>query len=323
MSATQPVDEALPEQTVEPVAVVRGEQVMQLPQDLYIPPDALEVFLDAFEGPLDLLLYLIKKQNLDILDIPIAAITKQYIEYISVMEFMRLELAAEYLLMAAMLAEIKSRMLLPRAEEEEDENDPRAELIRRLQQYEQIKNAAENINELPRLERNNLLVSAALPELKKRKPEPDVDLRELLLSFQDVLRRVDQLAHHTISRETISTRERMSVVLSELSSVEFVEFSTLFKPEQGRLGVVVSFLAILTLIKESLVDIQQAEAYAPIYLRARGSCDPEGGDDLDDDDDNDGDGGGDEPFEPTPEPENEPELVCTDLLEDELDSAEP
>ncbi len=319
MSATQPVPEALPNQTPEePIAVVRGEQVMQLPQDLYIPPDALEVFLDAFEGPLDLLLYLIKKQNLDILDIPIAAITKQYIEYISVMEFMRLELAAEYLLMAAMLAEIKSRMLLPRAEEIEDEDDPRAELIRRLQEYEQIKNAAVGISELPRLERNNLLVSAALPVLEKRKPEPDVDLRDLLLSFQDVLRRVDQQAHHQISRETLSTRERMSVVLSELSSTEFVEFSTLFKAEQGRLGVVVSFLAILTLIKEALVDIQQAEPFAPIYLRARGSHDPSGGNDDLDDDDNDG--GGDDPFEPQPQPEPEAELVSTDLLEAELEA---
>lgn len=319
MSATQPVTEALPDQKPEePVAVVHGEQVMQLPHDLYIPPDALEVFLDAFEGPLDLLLYLIKKQNLDILDIPIAAVTKQYIEYISVMEFMRLELAAEYLLMAAMLAEIKSRMLLPRAEEIEDEDDPRAELIRRLQEYEQLKTAAEGISEMPRLERNNLLVSAALPELQKRKPEPDVDLRELLLSFQDIMRRVDQQAHHQISRETISTRERMSVVLSDLSSVEFVEFSTLFKPEQGRLGVVVSFLAILTLIKEALVDIQQAGPFAPIYLRARGSHDPDGGnDDLDDDDD---DNSGEDPFEPPPEPE--PELVSTDLLEDDLELAE-
>ena len=319
MSATQPVTEALSDQKPEePVAVVQGEQVMQLPHDLYIPPDALEVFLDAFEGPLDLLLYLIKKQNLDILDIPIAAITKQYIEYISVMEFMRLELAAEYLLMAAMLAEIKSRMLLPRAEEIEDEDDPRAELIRRLQEYEQLKTAAESISDMPRLERNNLLVSAALPELQKRKPEPDVDLRELLLSFQDIMRRVDQQAHHKISRETLSTRERMSVVLSDLSSVEFVEFSTLFKPEQGRLGVVVSFLAILTLIKESLVDIQQAGPFAPIYLRARGSHDPDGGnDDLDDDDD---DNGGEDPFEAPPEPE--PELVSTDLLEDDLESAE-
>lgn len=317
MSATPSASEALAEQAPEePIAVVRGEQVMQLPQDLYIPPDALEVFLDAFEGPLDLLLYLIKKQNLDILDIPIADITRQYIEYISVMEFMRFELAAEYLLMAAMLAEIKSRMLLPRAEEIEDEEDPRAELIRRLQEYEQIKNAAQDINALPRLERDNLLVSAALPELKKRKPEPDVDLRDLLLCFQDIMRRADQLAHHQISRETISTRERMSVVLSELSAVEFVEFSTLFKPEQGRLGVVVSFLAVLTLIKESLVDIQQAGPFAPIYLRARGSHEPDGGDDLDDDDDD----GGEDPFEPPPEPE--PELVSTDLLEDELDAVE-
>lgn len=320
MSAKQLDTEVLPEQELEPVAVVRGEQVMQLPQDLYIPPDALEVFLDAFEGPLDLLLYLIKKQNLDILDIPIAAITKQYIEYISVMEFMRLELAAEYLLMAAMLAEIKSRMLLPRSEEIEDEDDPRAELIRRLQEYEQIKSAAEGINDMPRLERNNLLVSAALPELKKRKPEPGVDLRDLLQCFQDVLRRVDQLSHHQISRETLSTRERMSVVLSDLSSVEFVEFSTLFKAEQGRLGVVVSFLAILTLIKESLIDIQQSEPYAPIYLRARGSHD--GGDSDNDDLNDDEDSGSEGSYEPTVEPKPEPDLASTDLLEDELESAE-
>jgi len=310
MSATQPVTELSPEQDPEePVATVLGEEVMQLPKDLYIPPDAMEVFLEAFEGPLDLLLYLIKKQNLNILDIPIASITKQYIEYISVMEFMRLELAAEYLLMAAMLAEIKSRMLLPRAEEIEDEDDPRAELIRRLQQYEQIKNAAEDINALPRLERNNLLVSAGLPALERRQPQPDVDLRDLLSCFQDILRRADQMAHHQISRETLSTRERMSVVLSELSSTEFVDFTTLF------------FLAILTLIKESLVDIQQSEAFAPIYLRARGSHDPDGGDDLEDNDD-DGSDDGEDPFEREPEPETEPELVSTDLLEDALASSE-
>jgi len=287
-----------PVQAQIPLAVVRGERLMELPRDLYIPPDALEVILEAFEGPLDLLLYLIRKQNLDILDIPITVITRQYMAYIEMMDTLRLELAAEYLVMAAMLAEIKSRMLLPRPEEIEDEDDPRAELIRRLQQYEQIKGAAVRINDMPRLERDLFVATAELPELRRRKPEPDVDLKQLLLALNDVFTRADQLASHQISREALSVRERMTGILGELNAEQFTPFVELFDPSEGRLGVVVSFLAILELIKESLIDIQQASVFAPIYLRARGSMDPGPSDDGDDDD-----GDHDPSFDPQPEDE--------------------
>ncbi|MEM6986020.1 MAG: ScpA family protein [Pseudomonadota bacterium] len=276
-------------QTQIPLAVVRGERIMELPRDLYIPPDALEVFLEAFEGPLDLLLYLIRKQNLDILDIPITVITRQYMAYIEMMDTLRLELAAEYLVMAAMLAEIKSRMLLPRPEEIEEEDDPRAELIRRLQQYEQIKSAAVRIDDMPRLERDLFVASAEPPELRRRKPEPDVDLKQLLFALNDVFTRADQLASHQISREALSVRERMTGILGTLSSDEFTAFADMFDAREGRLGVVVSFLAILELIKESLIDIQQTELFAPIYLRARGSLDPGPSDDDGDGDDGDHD----------------------------------
>lgn len=297
-NCVEPRANVAPEQRQIPLAVVRGERILELPHDLYIPPDALEVFLEAFEGPLDLLLYLIRKQNLDILDIPIAAITRQYMAYIEMMDTLRLELAAEYLVMAAMLAEIKSRMLLPSPEEIEDEDDPRAELIRRLQQYEQIKNAAVRIDEMPRLERDLFVASAELPELKRRKPEPDVDLKQLLMALNDVFSRADQLASHHISREALSVRERMSSILAALSSDEFTAFSDLFDPSEGRLGLVVSFLAMLELIKESLVDIQQSAIFAPIYLRARGSIDP-GPSDSDYGDG--GDGGIDPSFDPNSE----------------------
>ncbi len=250
------------------VARVRGEPVAELPQDLYIPPDALEVFLETFEGPLDLLLYLIKRQNLDVLDIPIAEITRQYIQYVELMKDLKLELAAEYLVMAAVLAEIKSRMLLPRPKQEDgEEEDPRAELVRRLQEYERYKTAAEELEELPRVSRDLFPASAGVAERKVVKLEPQVSLRELLSALADVLRRAELFTHHEVAREALSVRERMSEVLSRLNSESFTEFTSLFRAEEGRLGVVVTFLAVLELIKEKLVDIVQAEAYAPIYLK--------------------------------------------------------
>ena len=253
-----------------PFALVHGEAFTQLPQDLYIPPDALEVFLEAFEGPLDLLLYLIRRQNLDVLDIPIAEVTNQYMSYIDMMQDMRFELAAEYLLMAAMLAEIKSRMLLPRPESiSEDEEDPRAELIRRLQEYERYKQAAEEIEELPRVGRDVFEASAKGPDLTVVKAQPDVELKELLLAFQDVLRRTDMFASHHIQREVLSVRERMTHVLAALNAESFTEFTTLFEYKEGRMGVVVTLLAILELIKESIIEIIQTEPFGPIYVKTR------------------------------------------------------
>jgi segregation and condensation protein A len=259
-----------------PFAIIEGEPLTQLPMDLYIPPHALEVILDAFEGPLDLLLYLIKRQNIDILNIPIARITQQYMQYIELMREMQLELAAEYLLMAAMLAEIKSRMLLPRpvAEEVEGE-DPRAELVRRLQEYERYKQAAEDIDAMPRLERDVHQASAEMCERKVVEILPDVTLRELLLSFQEVLARADMFAHHHVQREPLSVRQRMSDVLDRIRHGQFAEFTTLFSAEEGRLGVVVTFLAILELIRESVLDIVQSEPFAPIHVKARGGDRPD------------------------------------------------
>jgi len=257
----------------EPVARVGDEALRRLPDDLYIPPDALEVFLEAFEGPLDLLLYLIRRQNLDILDIPIAEITRQYMEYVDLMREMRLELAAEYLVMAAMLAEIKSRMLLPRpaaAEDEEDEDhDPRAELIRRLQEYERFKKVAEQIDELPRVGRDVFPAAAEAPACQPQAPPPQVSLRELLLALSEVMRRAQLNESHQIERETISIRERMSETLSRLSEERYTPFQALFQAEEGRTGVVVTFLALLELVRESMVELVQADAFAPIYIRAR------------------------------------------------------
>ena len=252
------------------IAMVRGEPFTQLPLDLYIPPDALEVILEAFEGPLDLLLYLIKRQNLDILNIPISDITAQYMKYIGLMETMKFELAAEYLVMAAMLAEIKSRMLLPRIDEDgDDENDPRAELIRRLQEYERIKKGAVSLDEMPRMEREHQQLKVVPPKIEKQVPLPDVTLKELMTALRDVAERAERMGHHSISRETLSVRARMSDVLSVLRIGEFCEFSTLFNPEEGRLGVVVTFLAVLELCKEAAIDIVQSEPFAPIYLKPR------------------------------------------------------
>ncbi|MGO4700465.1 ScpA family protein [Dyella sp. 2RAB6] len=253
-----------------PLAIVRGEPVLQMPQDLYIPPDALEVILEAFEGPLDLLLYLIRRQNLDILDIPIAEITRQYLEYIDMMQDMRLELAAEYLLMAAILAEIKSRLLLPRPPVEEGvEEDPRAELVRRLQEYERFKRAAEDIDALPRVERDTVVVHADSGERTVIKLPPPLDLKELLLALKDVLHRAELFGHHAIRREALSVRQRMGELLGKLGDGSFHRFDTLFDPNEGRLGVVVTFLAMLELAKEMLVEIVQEEPLAPIYVKAK------------------------------------------------------
>ncbi len=253
-----------------PLALVSGKPVVDLPKDLYIPPDALAVFLEAFEGPLDLLLYLIRRQNMNILDIDVSEITRQYMDYIGAVEAMRFELAAEYLVMAATLAEIKSRMLLPRQEsEDEEEVDPRAELIRRLQQYERFKQAAEDIDELPRMERDTFGASAALPKLPSSQPHPDVDLRELLLAMQGVLKRADLFTSHHVEKEILSTRERMSHILSVLQDDRFVSFESLFTLEEGKLGVVVTFLATLELVKEQLIEVVQAETLGPIHVRAR------------------------------------------------------
>ncbi len=258
-----------PAQAEMPFAVVDGEPVTTLPQDLYIPPYALQVFLEAFEGPLDLLLYLIRRQNIDILDIPIAEITKQYVQYIEVMKELQLELAGEYLLMAAMLAEIKSRMLLPRpVVEEEEEEDPRAELVRRLQEYERYKKAAEDIGELPRLERDVFVASAEAPERKVVTQLPDVTLKELLLAFHDVLKRAEMFSNLHMQREPLSVRQRMSEILTRVKAGSFTGFAELFDPEEGRMGVAVTFIALLELLREAVIEVVQSDAYAPLHVRA-------------------------------------------------------
>ena len=279
MTETPPlpsVENASARQAEIPFAVVRGEPFYELPKDLYIPPDALEVILEAFEGPLDLLLYLIRRQNLDILDIPIAAITRQYIGYIEMMQELRFELAAEYLVMAAILAEIKSRLLLPRPPVDIDEEaDPRAELVRRLQEYERFKKAAEDIEALPRMERDTCAVSVHVPERKIAVVPPEVELRELLLAFRDVLNRADLFVSHQIRREPLSVRQKMTEVLDALSSGEFREFSSLFVSGEGRLGVVVCFLALLELGKAGLIEIVQDRPLAPIYLKSLAVREPD------------------------------------------------
>ena len=258
------------EQQEMPFAIIQGEPLATPPKDLYIPPDALEVFLDAFEGPLDLLLYLIKRQNLDILEIPVAEITEQYVQYIEMMSEMKWELAAEYLVMAAMLAEIKSRMLLPRAtEESEEEGDPRAELIRRLQEYERYKQAAEDIDALPQLGRDIFQTGIDVEDRQAERPEPQVSLQELLLAFKDVLHRADLFTKHRIARESLSVREKMSLILEKVPADSFVEFGDLFDLTEGRQGIVVLFLAILELIKEALLELVQTESFGPIHLKAR------------------------------------------------------
>jgi segregation and condensation protein A len=268
-NAPPPPPEPPPEQVEMPFAVVNGEPISQLPRDLYIPPQALEVFLEAFEGPLDLLLYLIRRHNLDILDIPLAEITRQYMQYIELMQELQLELAGEYLVMAATLAEIKSRMLLPRAElPGAEEEDPRAELVRRLQEYERFKRAAQEIDALERLERDVWPTSAELKERVAVRTLPQITLQEMLVAFKEVVARAEMFAHHHIERERLSVGERMSDILAALGAGSFVPFAALFRPEEGRMGVTVTFVAILELMREGLIDIVQAEAYAPLHVRA-------------------------------------------------------
>jgi len=258
----------VPAQTEMPFAVVEGEPITELPRDLYIPPHALKVFLEAFEGPLDLLLYLIRRQNIDILDIPIAEITKQYITYIELMSDMHFELAGEYLVMAATLAEIKSRLLLPSLPtEDEEEEDPRSDLVRRLQEYERFKEAAQDINELERLERDVSQASAEVIEKRVVIKLPDVALKELLLAFKNAVERSDMFSKHHVQREPLSVRERMSQVLVGLEGNGFKDFSSLFDPAEGRTGVTVTFLAILELLKETLIDVVQNEPYGRIHVR--------------------------------------------------------
>jgi len=249
------------------VATVRGEAMLELPQDLYIPPDALEVFLDTFEGPLDLLLYLIRKANIDVLDIPMARLTEQYLEYVELMRRRNLELAAEYLLMAALLMEIKSRMLLPRPRAlREDEEDPRAELVRRLMEYEGIKLAAHKLNALPVLGRNFLTVDVWIEQTAVQRL-PQVRTQDLIAAWQSLLMQARVMRHHKVTREELSVREFMSSILRRLQGGQFTEFTALFDVSKGVAVVVVSFLALLELVRESLIEVTQSEPYAPIYVK--------------------------------------------------------
>ena len=264
-----PVIPAMPE-VVDQVALARlyGEPLFALPQDLYIPPDALQVFLEAFEGPLDLLLYLIRKQNFNILDIPMAAVTRQYLSYVDEIRTTHLELAAEYLLMAAMLIEIKSRMLLPpkKTAEGQEPEDPRAELVRRLLEYEQMKLAAQRLADVPQLGRD--IVRAQVYVEQALQPRfPDVNLVDLQQAWRDIVKRARLVQHHVITREQLSVREHMSIVLRALQGRRFVEFENLFDVSRGMPVLVVTFIALLELAKEGLIDVTQAEAFAPIYVR--------------------------------------------------------
>jgi segregation and condensation protein A len=269
MENTQPLQEVTDDALPQAIAMVRGLAFTNLPKDLYIPPDAMEVFLEAFEGPLDLLLYLIKKQNLDILDIPIAEVTRQYMEYVEIMKEVSLELAAEYLVMAALLAEIKSRMLLPRPENlQPDEDDPRAELVRRLMEYERFKKAAADIDELPRLGRDIFTVTTSVDHMVFDKPQANLNLKELLYALADVIKRAELTRNHEIKMEPLSVRERMTAIMAALQNTDFVEFSTLFTIEEGRPGIIVTFLAMLELLKHNLLEFVQTEPFAPIHLKA-------------------------------------------------------
>jgi segregation and condensation protein A len=271
LSAADLAPEAVPlPDTVDQVAIARlyGEPLFRLPQDLYIPPDALEVFLEAFEGPLDLLLYLIRRQNFNILDIPLADVTRQYLDYVEQIRAHNLELAAEYLLMAAMLIEIKSRMLLPpkKSAETGEPEDPRADLVRRLLEYERIKLGAARIDELPLAGRDFLRVQVAVEQSIVPRL-PDVSAEDLRAAWADILQRARLHRHHTISREQLSVREHMSIVLRRLQGRRFVEFQDLFDPARGVPVLVVTFIAMLELSRERLVEVTQAEAFAPIYVR--------------------------------------------------------
>lgn len=269
--AKQTVQAGPSQQNEMPFALVHGQAYTELPKDLYIPPDALEVILEAFEGPLDLLLYLIRRQNIDILEINVADITAQYIAYVELMDAMQFELAAEYLVMAAMLCEIKSRILLPRNQEiEEEEEDPRANLIRRLQEYERFKQAAEDVDQLPRIGRDVHIASAQAPDRNLTRPDPEVDLKEILLALSEVLRRADMFESHQVERERLSTRERMTQVLDTLKDQKtFVPFLSLFTVQEGRIGVITTFMAVMELIKESLIDIVQNESFGAIHVKAK------------------------------------------------------
>ncbi|WP_072819839.1 segregation and condensation protein A [Modicisalibacter ilicicola] len=293
-------DQAAVQETAAVLARLHDQPITELPQDLYIPPEALRVFLETFEGPLDLLLYLIRRQNLDILAIDVAAITHQYIEYVELMKAMAIDLAGEYLLMAAMLAEIKSRTLLPRpprGDDEEGEEDPRAELIRRLQEYERLKLAAEGLDELPRLGRDWFGASAGLPMLETRVVHPEVELDELLRALSGILKRAELNQSHTISREVLSTRERMLAIMERLDHEHFTTFESLFTLEEGRAGVIVTFMAILELAKEMMIEIVQNVPLSPIHVRARRPVDEtEEIDELA----GDGDDDGESAFEETP-----------------------
>ena len=258
-----------PVQDEMPFAVIHGELVARPPQDLYIPPDAMEVFLDAFEGPLDLLLYLIRKQNLDILDIPVAQITEQYMEYVELMKLVKLDLAAEYLVMAAMLAEIKSRMLLPRpAEEEGEEEDPRAQLVRRLQEYERYRKAALELGDRPQVGRDIFIGVAACELGDLPRPQPDVSLHELLEAFKGVLQRAEQNRRLQMERELLSVRERMTLILERVRADRYIPFEDLFEAAEGRMGVVVTLVALLELIKDHLVELVQNQPFAVIHVKA-------------------------------------------------------
>jgi segregation and condensation protein A len=256
-----------------PVALIRGEPLAEAPSDLYIPPDALEVFLETFEGPLDLLLYLIRAQDLDILEVPIAEITEQYMAYVELMRTRRLDLAAEYLVMAATLAEIKSRLLLPRpaTEAAAEETDPRAELVRRLLEYERYKRAAESMDRLPRLERDIHPVVVAFPDRRNICPEPTVSLDLVLRAFHDVVRRAARNADHRIQKEVLTVRERMSMILERVTGPDPVPFIALFRPEEGRAGVVVALLAILELVRGALLDLSQPDPpLGPLFVIRKG-----------------------------------------------------
>lgn len=258
-------------QQVLPLAMIHGKALIKKPQDLFIPPDALEIILESFEGPLDLLLYLIRKQKFDILDLPIAPITKQYMIYVELMKDVKLELAAEYLVMAAILAEIKSRLLLPKQTVETAEEDPRAELVRRLQEYEVVKHAAHELDQLPRLDRDVFISHAKVPDdFQLRTIDADVDMAELVNALQGVMQRTKALEHHYIQKEALSTRERMTYILNQLAKVTnanpYIEFSELFDIKEGRNGVVVTFLAILELLKDSLIECIQARVFGPIQI---------------------------------------------------------
>jgi segregation and condensation protein A len=255
-----------------PFAVVQGQPFTQMPQDLYIPPDALEVFLEAFEGPLDLLLYLIRRQNLDILDIPIAEITRQYMSFVEMLKDLQFELAAEYLVMAAILAEIKSRLLLPKPPgDDEDEGDPRAELVRRLQEYERFKKAGDDLGNLPREGRDFFLTEAYFEQGQIVRVPPEIDLGDMINALRDVISRAELFSHHHIQREPLSVRERMTRIIEQLRDTPWIEFPQLFTVEEGRMGAVVTFVALMELTRERLIDLIQHEPLGTIYIKNPGS----------------------------------------------------